>query len=89
VVALLPVGVEEMTRAGHSVLVERRAGLGSGITDEEYERAGAQLVETRTAIWESSELVIKVKEPQPEEFPLLRAGQMLFTFCHFAADESA
>ena len=87
-VALLPVGAEELTRAGHKVLVERGAGLGSGISDELYRSNGAEIVESAAAIYGQAELVIKVKEPQPREYPLLRRGQMLFTYFHFAADES-
>src|SRR4051794_5846349 len=87
-VALLPVGAEELTRAGHRVLVERGAGMGSGISDELYRENGAEIVDGPTAIYEQSGLIIKVKEPQPGEIPLLRSGQMLFTYFHFAADES-
>lgn len=86
-VALLPVGADEMRRAGNQVLVERGAGLGSGIHDEEYEKAGATIVADRAEIWARADLIIKVKEPQPEEFPLLREHQILFTYFHFAADE--
>jgi alanine dehydrogenase len=87
-VALLPVGAEELTRAGHEVLVERGAGLGSGIIDELYRANGAEIVETAAEIYRRAELVIKVKEPQASEYPLLRSGQILFTYFHFAADET-
>lgn len=86
-VALIPVGVEELTKAGHRVLVERGAGLGSGIPDEQYFENGATIVDSADEIWAESELVIKVKEPQPQEIPRIRAGQLLFTYFHFAADE--
>ena len=86
-VALLPVGVDELTRAGHRVLVERGAGQGSGIADAEYAIHGAEIVEGPEAVFAESELVVKVKEPQPDEWPLLRPEQMLFTYFHFAADE--
>ena len=86
-VALLPVGADELRRAGNQVLVERGAGLGSGIRDEDYEKAGATIVADREEIWARAELIIKVKEPQPEEFPLMRENQILFTYFHFAADE--
>ena len=86
-VAMLPVGVEELTRAGHSVLVERGAGLGSGIPDDMYLENGAEIVNSPQEIFGQAELVVKVKEPQPAEWPMLRAGQMLFTYFHFAADE--
>ncbi len=85
-VALLPVGVEELTRAGHTVLVQRDAGLGSGILDEHYAEHGAKLVDTAAEIFGQAELVIKVKEPLPQEWPLLRPGQIVFTYFHFAAD---
>ncbi|HJT30868.1 MAG TPA: alanine dehydrogenase [Pirellulales bacterium] len=85
-VALLPVGVEELTRAGHTVLVQRGAGLGSGILDDHYAEHGAKLVDTPAEIFGQAELVIKVKEPLPQEWPLLRAGQIVFTYFHFAAD---
>ena len=86
-VALIPVGAEELTAAGHTVLVERGAGQGSGIPDELYEENGAEIVETAQEIFSRADMIIKVKEPQPSEWPLLRPGQILFTYFHFAADE--
>src|SRR4051794_40826410 len=86
-VALFPVGAEELTGAGHTVLVESGAGLGSGIADAQYEAAGATIVAEAAAVWARAELVAKVKEPQPEEWPRLRPGQVVFTYFHFAADE--
>jgi alanine dehydrogenase len=86
-VALLPVGTEELTRAGHRVLVERGAGLGSGIPDEMYAENGAEIVESASDVYSEAELVIKVKEPMAPEWPLLRRGQILFTYFHFAASE--
>jgi alanine dehydrogenase len=85
-VALLPVGVEEFGRAGHKVLVEAGAGLGSGISDHEYLAAGAELT-TADKLFAQSELVIKVKEPQPDEWKLIRPGQAIFTYFHFAANQ--
>jgi alanine dehydrogenase len=85
-VAMLPVGVEELTRRGHTVLVEVGAGLGSGLADHEYLAAGAQLEGSAEAIFARADLIVKVKEPQASEFPLLRPGQALFTYFHFAAD---
>ncbi|MCL6505250.1 MAG: alanine dehydrogenase [Pirellulales bacterium] len=85
-VAMLPVGVEELTRAGHRVLLQQGAGLGSGIPDELYVEHGAILVENAAAIFAEAELVVKVKEPLPSEWPLLRRGQVVFTYFHFAAD---
>src|SRR4051794_19439253 len=86
-VALFPVGAEELTGAGHTVLVESGAGLGSGIADAQYAAAGATLVDGPDAVWSRADLVVKVKEPQPEEWPRLRPGQVVFTYFHFAADE--
>ncbi|MBI2825926.1 MAG: alanine dehydrogenase [Planctomycetia bacterium] len=85
-VALLPVGVEEFVRANHQVLVESGAGLGSGIPDERYVEQGARLVDRAEDVFAEADLVIKVKEPLPSEWPLLRRGQMVFTYFHFAAD---
>jgi alanine dehydrogenase len=84
-VAMLPVGVEELTRAGHQVLIETGAGIGSGLPDAEYAAEGAQIVATAGEIYFRADLVVKVKEPLPEEFPLIRPGQTLFTYFHFAA----
>src|SRR4051794_15041076 len=86
-VALTPVGAEELTRAGHRVLIEVGAGQGSGITDEQYAAAGAEMVADTPATWKQADLVVKVKEPLPEEWPLMQAGQTVFTYFHFAADE--
>jgi alanine dehydrogenase len=85
-VAMLPVGVEELSRAGHKVLVEQGAGLGSGLTDEEYEAAGARLVGDPEELFGEAEMIVKVKEPLPDEWPRLRKGQIVFTYFHFAAD---
>jgi alanine dehydrogenase len=85
-VALLPVGAEELTRAGHRVLVEQGAGLGSGLPDEAYRRSGAELVLSAAEVFGQSDLVLKVKEPLESEWPLLRRGQIVFTYFHFAAD---
>jgi alanine dehydrogenase len=83
-VALTPAGVRALVEAGHRVLVERGAGLGSGIRDEEYRAAGAVLGPA-DQIWTDAELVLKVKEPLPEEYPRLRPGLALFTYLHLAA----
>lgn len=87
-VAMLPVGVEELKRGGHTVLVEAGAGVGSGISDEEYAEAGAQIVASAKEVWDQADLIVKVKEPQAAEFPLMRSGQAIFTYFHFAASES-
>ena len=84
-VAMLPFGVEDLVGRGHQVLVEAGAGLGSGIADHDYLRAGADLVADPKDVFQRADLVIKVKEPQTSEFKLIRSGQMLFTYFHFAA----
>lgn len=85
-VAMLPVGVEELTRAGHRVLFEKGAGVGSGIPDEQYEANGAKLVDGPDQLFAEAEMIVKVKEPLKDEWPRLRPGQILFTYLHFAAD---
>src|SRR3954465_1697422 len=87
-VALLPVGAEELTAAGHTVLIESGAGLGSGIPDASYAAAGAAVVADAAEVWDRAELVVKVKEPLPQEWPALQRGQVVFTYFHFAADEA-
>lgn len=86
-VALLPVGAEELVGSGHVVLVETGAGLGSGIADSNYEAAGATVIADSAEVWAKADLIVKVKEPQPVEWPRIRAEQVLFTYFHFAADE--
>src|SRR3954465_5997613 len=86
-VAMIPVGVEELTRAGHTVLVQSGAGQGSGISDERYAQSGAEIVSDKPEIWGRADLVVKVKEPLADEWPMMRPGQTVFTFFHFAADE--
>ncbi|MDX2052241.1 MAG: alanine dehydrogenase [Polyangiaceae bacterium] len=87
-VALLPSGVDELVRRGHVVLVQKGAGIGSGLLDSEYEEQGAVLVDGPDRVWGEAELIVKVKEPQPEEWPKIRSGQNVFTYFHFAADET-
>lgn len=87
-VALLPVGVDELTRAGHQVLVQQGAGIGSGILDEEYAAHGATIVTSASEIWAQADMIVKVKEPLPAEWPLMRPGQIVFTYFHFAASEA-
>jgi alanine dehydrogenase len=86
-VAMIPVGVEELTRAGHKVVVQAGAGQGSGIADDDYARHGAEIVTTAEETWQRADLIVKVKEPLPQEWPLMRRGQTVFTYFHFAADE--
>jgi alanine dehydrogenase len=87
-VALLPSGTNQLTRHGHSVLVERNAGIGSGYPDQEYVKAGAEIVEQAKEVFARSDMMVKVKEPLEAEFPLLRKGQILFTYLHLAASKS-
>ncbi|MBL4701653.1 MAG: alanine dehydrogenase [Phycisphaeraceae bacterium] len=85
-VSMLPVGVEQLVRAGHRVLVESNAGMGSGYEDQQYSLAGATIVDTPEAVFEKSQLIVKVKEPLEAEWPRLRREQILFTYFHFAAN---
>lgn len=84
-VAMLPVGVEELTRRGHQVLVQRGAGTGSGLPDEAYATSGAEIVPSAEEVFGNAELIVKVKEPLPAEWPLLRDEQIVFTYFHLAA----
>ena len=84
-VAMTPAGVLELTRRGHEVLVERGAGAGCGFPDENYAAAGARLVPTADDVWAAAELILKVKEPIPDEYHRMRKGQTLFTYLHLAA----
>ena len=86
-VALLPSAVNQLTRHGHSVLVEKNAGAGSGYPDETYAKAGAEIVDQAKAVFSRAEMIVKVKEPLETEFPLLRKGQILFTYLHLAASK--
>jgi alanine dehydrogenase len=87
-VAMVPAGVEELTRAGHKVLIQSGAGAGSGISDETYIANGAEIVGSEADVWRQGDLIVKVKEPLPGEWPLMRQGQTVFTYFHFAADEN-
>jgi alanine dehydrogenase len=87
-VAATPEGVRELTHAGHRVLVERSAGVGSSIVDDDFERAGAEVVSDADAVFAPADLILKVKEPQPHEYDRLREGQLLFTYLHLAADRA-
>ena len=85
-VAIVPSGVEALIACGHSLTVEKGAGLGSGFSDEAYLQAGARIVAEAEEVWLSAELIVKVKEPIAVEWPHLRADQTVFTYFHFAAD---
>jgi alanine dehydrogenase len=87
-VALLPSGTNELTKHGHSALVEKDAGLGSGYPDQEYVKAGAEIVDQAKEVFARADMIVKVKEPLKAEFPLLRRGQILFTYLHLAASKS-
>jgi alanine dehydrogenase len=84
-VALLPSAAYQLIKRGHTVVTERGAGVGAGYPDAEYEHAGAKLVDSHAAVFEQADLVVKVKEPLPAEYGLLRPGQLLFTYLHLAA----
>ncbi len=86
-VALTPAGVEALTAAGHQVVIETSAGDASGFTDDFYENAGATILATAAEVWAQAEMIMKVKEPIEPEWPHMRAGQLLFTYFHFAASE--
>jgi alanine dehydrogenase len=84
-VALTPEGARELTEAGHRILVQAGAGEGSSIPQERYERAGAEIVPSASEVWAEADMILKVKEPVPQEFGSLRDGQILFTYLHLAA----
>jgi alanine dehydrogenase len=86
-VAITPVGAHELTEHGHEVFVERSAGVGSQIMDEEYVAAGAKILDSADEVWGTADLVLKVKEPVAEEYHRLREGLTLFTYLHLAADK--
>ncbi len=85
--ALTAAGVRELSKRGHKVLIESGAGLGSAITDSDYLAQGAQIIQSAVEVWAKAELIMKVKEPLPSEFPLMRSGQILFTYLHLAASK--
>ena len=87
-VGLTPASVRELMAHGHEVLVETAAGLGSGIADRDYTKVGAEIASSAEDVFEQSELIVKVKEPQPEECALLSQGQVLFTYLHLAPDRN-
>ncbi|MGA2444281.1 MAG: alanine dehydrogenase [Opitutaceae bacterium] len=87
-VALLPSAAYQLIKRGHTVIVERNAGTGAGYPNADYEQAGATLVDAHAAVFARADLIVKVKEPLPEEYPLLRPGQILFTYLHLAADKA-
>jgi alanine dehydrogenase len=86
-VCMTPAGAEVMTQNGHTVLVEKTAGIGSGFEDQAFIDAGAEMIETPKEIFDRSDMVMHVKEPQPSEYGLIREDQIVFTYLHLAADE--
>ena len=86
-VALTPAGAEMLSQAGHEIVVEKGAGLGSGFTDDFYENAGATMLDTADEVWAKADMIMKVKEPIAPEWPRMRSGQVIFTYFHFAASE--
>ena len=87
-VALLPSAASQLTRRGHSVVVQKNAGIGSGYPDDDYVKAGAEIVDQAKEVFARADMIVKVKEPLDAEFPLLREGQILFTYLHLAASKS-
>jgi alanine dehydrogenase len=85
-VAMMPVGAEMLVKAGHEVLIETQAGVGSGFQDDDYTKVGGKIVGGHEEVFARAEMIIKVKEPQPTEIKLFRPGQIVFTYFHFAAD---
>src|SRR5437870_8502456 len=86
-VGLLPSAAKQLTRGSHSVLVEKNAAIGCGYPDEEYANAGAEIVDQAKEVFARADMIVKVKEPLEAEFPLLRKGQILFTYLHLAASK--
>lgn len=85
-IGITPAGVQELVQNGHQIMVEKNGGLGIGVSDEEFKAAGALIIDTAQEIFSKAEMVVKVKEPQPEECKLLRKDQLLFTYLHLAPD---
>src|SRR5438445_1095188 len=87
-IALVPSAAELLTKRGHTILVEKNAGIGSGYPDQEYQKAGAEIVDLAKDVFARAEMIVKVKEPLEAEFPFLRKGQILFTYLHLAASKA-
>jgi alanine dehydrogenase len=87
-VGLLPSAAEQLKRRGHSIIVQKNAGVGSLYSDEEYKKAGAEIIDSAEEVFKRAEMIVKVKEPLSAEFPLLRKGQILFTYLHLAASKA-
>ena len=87
-VAMMPVGAELLVKSGHEVFVEAQAGVGSGFSDDDYIKAGATMLPKAKELFDTAEMIVKVKEPQPQEIELFHRGQVVFTYFHFAADST-
>ncbi|MEI6109442.1 MAG: alanine dehydrogenase, partial [Actinomycetes bacterium] len=86
-VAITPAGVMELVRNGHEVFIEQDAGIGSSIQNEEYVKAGAKILATADEVWQTGDMIMKVKEPIAVEYDRMREGQLLFTYLHLAAKQ--
>src|SRR5215207_9657720 len=86
-VALTPAGTQELVKRGHTVHIQKSAGIGSGFSDEEYSKAGGKMVETAEEVFKLAEMIIKVKEPIEQEYKLIKKDQLVFTYFHFASYE--
>src|SRR5438045_3297230 len=86
-IALVPAGAEALVAAGHTVMIETGAGVGSGFPDGTYEAVGAAILPTADEVWQRAEMIMKVKEPIAAEWPRMRRGQVIYTYFHFAAAE--
>ena len=86
-VGLTPASVAELIAAGHEVFVEKNAGVGIDFSDKAYEKVGATILPTAAEVFEKAEMIVNVKEPQPQEISRFRPGQILFTYLHLAADK--
>src|SRR5258707_7748265 len=82
---MMPVGVEALTKAGHEVVIESQAGVGSGFADEDYKGGGGKIVGRAKEVFDVAEMLVKVKEPPPAEISMFRPGQIVFSYFHFAA----
>ena len=87
-VGLTPDNVKSYVNAGHQVYVERNAGVGSGFMTEDYVKAGAIILETAREVWAAADMIVKVKEPLPDEYAYFRKGQIIYTYLHLAADRA-
>jgi len=86
-VGLIPSGAQQLTKSGHTVLVEKNAGIGAGYLDSEYTAAGAKIIDSADEVWRQAEMIVKVKEPLKPEFARMRKGLILFTYLHLAASK--